>query len=298
MAKYIDTPVGKFEMPNAVAERLDGMTDIELLEDYVKNCKNFIDPFLFQEMADRKLIFAGDYYADIVKRLEELKSTVVPTKELLEKKISDELTAFEKNASIAGGGDVFASEYKIREAFSNALRNTPLSDEMIAILYKKENVLFDMNDFYARTNFPKAGISPDDFYEVAHRYLEKQERHDLSVKLMNKIESEWSGRLYDLRQELPNKIYETAKEIYLCSEIVSALSYDIDFSVEQLKALAAMETPLSELYDECLRNDLDLSETVLITIQSKLQNQANNLNMAEWDNETETDYEQEGLDEV
>lgn len=73
MAKYVDTPMGKFEMPSWAAERLDKMTDIELLEEYVEKCRDFIDPFLFQEMADRNLIHRGDYYADIVKRLEQRK---------------------------------------------------------------------------------------------------------------------------------------------------------------------------------------------------------------------------------
>lgn len=291
MPKYVDTPMGKFEMPSWAAERLDKMTDIELLEEYAEKCRNFIDPFLFQEMADRKLIFPGDYHADIIKRLEQMKNAVVLTKDLLEKKISDELAAFEKGAPVEDRDGMFFSDLQIRTAFSNALRNTPLSGEIIAALYKKDDVLFDMRDFYARINFQKADIEPDDFYEVTHRYLEKQERYILSVKLMNKIESEWAGRLYDLRQELPNKVHETAKEMYLCSEIVSALSYDMDFSFEQLKALAAMENPLSDLYDECLRNDLSLSDTVLITVKSMIDCQSIDLD------ETREDYELEGLEE-
>lgn len=74
MNKYVQTPAGAFAMPAWAADRLEKMTDIEILEEYVEKCKDFIDPFLFQEMADRGLTVRGDYYRDIVTRLEVLKA--------------------------------------------------------------------------------------------------------------------------------------------------------------------------------------------------------------------------------
>lgn len=63
--RYINTPCGSFEVPPEVARRLDRMSDIALLEAYVQNCKQFVDPFLFQEMVSRGLVFEGDTYRDI-----------------------------------------------------------------------------------------------------------------------------------------------------------------------------------------------------------------------------------------
>ena len=74
MAKYIDTPAGKFQMPRWEESRLAEMTDLEILEEYVVKCRSFIDPFLFQEMCDRGLTVRGDYYQDIVDRLEAMKA--------------------------------------------------------------------------------------------------------------------------------------------------------------------------------------------------------------------------------
>lgn len=74
MAKYINTPVGKFQMPGWAEARLSAMTDLEILEEYVVKCRSFIDPFLFQEMCDRGLTVRRDYYQDIVDRLEAMKS--------------------------------------------------------------------------------------------------------------------------------------------------------------------------------------------------------------------------------
>lgn len=74
MSKYVQTPIGAFAMPSWAADRLDKMTDVEILEEYVEKCKNFIDPFLFQEMIDRGLTVRGDFYRDIVVRLEKMKA--------------------------------------------------------------------------------------------------------------------------------------------------------------------------------------------------------------------------------
>lgn len=56
-------------MPILVENRLTAMSDVEILQEYVDKCKNFIDPFLFQEMCNRGLISRGDYYRDIEKRI-------------------------------------------------------------------------------------------------------------------------------------------------------------------------------------------------------------------------------------
>ena len=70
--KYMDTPVGKVEMPSWIAEKFNKMDDIELMQDYLKSSKNFIDPFAFQYMVDRKLLFAGERTPDIEARLNKM----------------------------------------------------------------------------------------------------------------------------------------------------------------------------------------------------------------------------------
>lgn len=72
MQRNINTPVGAFAIPNFIAERLEKLSDIEVLQEYIDKCKNFIDPFLFNEMLHRKLIFAGEHNADVEKRLADM----------------------------------------------------------------------------------------------------------------------------------------------------------------------------------------------------------------------------------
>lgn len=74
MGKMLHTPAGDFPMPRGTTAMLAGLSDEKLLEAYISNYEktSFIDPFLFQEMQDRKLVFPGEYHQDIVKRLEEL----------------------------------------------------------------------------------------------------------------------------------------------------------------------------------------------------------------------------------
>jgi len=73
--KYVDTPVGQFEIPQGTADALGRMSNVELMREYVEKCRNFIDPFLFQEMADRGLIRRGDYHRDIEARLCEMEQS-------------------------------------------------------------------------------------------------------------------------------------------------------------------------------------------------------------------------------
>lgn len=79
--RMLHTPVGDFPMPRGTAEMLDGMSDIELLEAYVKQFEKTAstDPFVFQEMQDRRLVFTGDYHKDLVDRLEKLKECASST---------------------------------------------------------------------------------------------------------------------------------------------------------------------------------------------------------------------------
>ena len=73
VSKYINTPIGKFAMPPWAENRLSAMSNIEILEEYAEKCRDFIDPFLFQEMCDRGLTVRGDCYIDIIQRLKAMK---------------------------------------------------------------------------------------------------------------------------------------------------------------------------------------------------------------------------------
>ena len=75
MLEYINTPVGQFDVPYFIKDRINKMSDIELLQEYVDKCKNFIDPFLFAAMINRNLIFSGERLSDVEKRLESIKDT-------------------------------------------------------------------------------------------------------------------------------------------------------------------------------------------------------------------------------
>lgn len=72
--KYLNTPCGPFKIPSWAAEHLDSLSDIELMDEYVQKCKQFVDPFLFQEMVNRRLIFKGDTYRDVEEQLYRLQT--------------------------------------------------------------------------------------------------------------------------------------------------------------------------------------------------------------------------------
>lgn len=76
--KYVSTPAGPFEIPQEIADALGRMSNIELMREYVEKCRDFIDPFLFQEMADRGLIHRGDFHRDIEARLLEMETALEP----------------------------------------------------------------------------------------------------------------------------------------------------------------------------------------------------------------------------
>jgi hypothetical protein len=77
--KMIRTPVGNYPINKDTALMLDGMSDIELLQAYVQNYERvgFVEPFLFSEMMDRKLVQMGELHRDILKKLEAMKNASI-----------------------------------------------------------------------------------------------------------------------------------------------------------------------------------------------------------------------------
>ncbi len=67
------TPLGKVELPDNYADKYKDKTDIELLEELVKQSSQTLDPVLVQILVDKKLLFKGERICDIQAKIQKLK---------------------------------------------------------------------------------------------------------------------------------------------------------------------------------------------------------------------------------
>lgn len=72
----IYTPLGKVELPENYADEYKDKTDIELLEELVRQDTTedgFLDPILVSILIDKKLLFRGERICDIQVKIQRLK---------------------------------------------------------------------------------------------------------------------------------------------------------------------------------------------------------------------------------
>ena len=69
----IDTPLCKLDVPENLVDKYSDKTDIELLEELVKQSNRTFDPVLVQILVDKELLFAGEKVSDIQSRINRFK---------------------------------------------------------------------------------------------------------------------------------------------------------------------------------------------------------------------------------
>jgi len=72
----LQTPIGKLEVSDSLANEYKNKTDIELLEDLIKQNNSetgIIDPVLVQILTNKKLLTKGMRFEDVKQRIIELK---------------------------------------------------------------------------------------------------------------------------------------------------------------------------------------------------------------------------------
>ena len=70
------TPLGIAELPDSYADEYKGKTDIELLEELLRQDTTddgFLDPILVSILIDKKLLFRGERLSDIQTKIQRLK---------------------------------------------------------------------------------------------------------------------------------------------------------------------------------------------------------------------------------
>ena len=70
------TPLGIAELPDSYADEYKDMSDVELLEELVKQDTTedgFLDPILVSILIDKKLLFKGEKLSDIQAKIQRLK---------------------------------------------------------------------------------------------------------------------------------------------------------------------------------------------------------------------------------
>lgn len=70
------TPLGIAELPDNYADEYKDKTDVELLEELVKQDTTedgFLDPILVSILIDKKLLFKGEKWSDIQAKIQKLK---------------------------------------------------------------------------------------------------------------------------------------------------------------------------------------------------------------------------------
>ena len=73
------TPLGIAELPDSYADEYKNMTDIELLEELLRQDNTedgFLDPILVSILIDKKLLFKGERICDIQAKIQRLKDQV------------------------------------------------------------------------------------------------------------------------------------------------------------------------------------------------------------------------------
>lgn len=70
------TPLGVAKLPDSYADEYKDMSDVELLEELVKQDTTkdgFLDPILVSILIDKKLLFKGERLSDIQSKIQKLK---------------------------------------------------------------------------------------------------------------------------------------------------------------------------------------------------------------------------------
>lgn len=70
------TPLGIAELPDSYADEYKDKTDVELLEELVRQDtteEGFLDPILVSILIDKKLLFKGERLSDIQAKIQKLK---------------------------------------------------------------------------------------------------------------------------------------------------------------------------------------------------------------------------------
>lgn len=70
------TPLGIAELPDNYADEYKDKTDVELLEELVRQDSTkdgFLDPILVSILIDKKLLFKGEKWSDIQAKIQRLK---------------------------------------------------------------------------------------------------------------------------------------------------------------------------------------------------------------------------------
>lgn len=70
------TPLGIAELPDNYADEYKNKTDIELLEELLRQDSTedgFLDPILVSILIDKKLLFNGEKWSDIKEKIQRLK---------------------------------------------------------------------------------------------------------------------------------------------------------------------------------------------------------------------------------
>lgn len=73
------TPLGIAELPDSYADEYKDMSDVELLEELVKQDTTedgFLDPILVSILIDKKLLFKGERICDIQAKIHKLKEQI------------------------------------------------------------------------------------------------------------------------------------------------------------------------------------------------------------------------------
>ncbi len=101
----LQTPIGKLEVSDSLANEYKNKTDIELLEDLIKQNNSetgIIDPVLVQILTNKKLLTNGMKFEDVKQKIVELKNNSItvaikePGQPMREALIKNELSEFQK----------------------------------------------------------------------------------------------------------------------------------------------------------------------------------------------------------
>jgi len=230
-----------------------------------------------------------DGFWNRVSYIENILEKGFPTRQELNEKIEREYKAV-YNATTEGDLDAFHSEVQCKAQLRFELQDIFLSDEAVQALFIKDNALEEAYQFYLESD--RVG----EFFLTATDYAEKAERDYLAFRAFDRVKLEYEDFIDSVKEMPVNKIIDEAYKITIMHDLHIHLEPETSsFSIERLRALHSLDSPLWSLYHEWQRRDWTHSEDINDVIMSvadenAAENKENNFEDEE-DLETEEGYE-------
>ena len=168
------------------------------------------------------------------------------------------------------------------------LELAPLSQDMIDLLYDKDDVTEEMMDFVieqSSEDFEYGCVDFSNMQEIACEYLESLERQTAQEDLTERAEKELSLYIQTLRNDIISRddtisddgIVIKAYRLTIMNEMLIYLQDAEALDADELKALLTLEKPLDYLYNGWIGCDVNIKDSIIDVVSDTVDRLTRNL---------------------